>query len=117
MEVKIYNNTLASKKYYDRNKGDPEFRKRKAMNTRRSNYKTSYYKRKNAGLWRLFQMWKKLIVKPIEKPVKKPVYKKEVEAFRNKRNKNLMKIMIDAWKDYERTPKRNISLKPIFCSF
>ena len=52
------NNTLACKKYYDKNKGNPEFRKRKAMNTRRSNYKTSYYKRKNAGLWRLFQMWK-----------------------------------------------------------
>ena len=65
----------------------------------------------------MFQEWKNLIIKPTEKPVKKPVYKKEVEAFRNKRNNNLMKRMIDAWRGYERSPKGNISLKPIFCSF
>ena len=117
MDGKIYNNTLACKKYYDRNKGNPEFRQRKAMNTRRSNYKTGYYKRKNAGLWRLFQIWKKLIIKPTAKPVKKPVYTKQIESFRMKRNKNLIKQMIDAWKIYERSPKSNISIKPIFCSF
>jgi hypothetical protein len=112
-----YNNTLACKKYYDRNRDDPEFRKRKAMNTKRSNYKTGYYKRKNLRLWKIFQIWKNLIVKPMANPVKKPVYTKVLEAFRLKRKTNLIKLMVDAWKLYERTPKSNISIKPIFCVF
>ena len=58
-----------------------------------------------------------MIVKPIAKPVKKPVYTKELEALRRKRKTNLIKRMIDAWRIYERTPKSNISIKPIICSF
>ena len=108
------NNTLACKKYYDKNKGNPEFRLRKAYQTRRQ-----YYKKRYTNFWRMFQEWKNLIIKPIEKPVKKSARNKEVEAFRNKQHKNLMKRMIDRWKDYE--PEQlnplNISIKPIICTF
>jgi hypothetical protein len=66
----ISKNLLACKKYYDRNKGDPEFMKRKAVNTMRHYYKSKYhilYKRKYPILWGVFRAWKGLLIKEIVK--------------------------------------------------
>jgi hypothetical protein len=121
MEVKIYNNTLASKKYYDRNKDDSEFMKRKAVNTMRYYYKKKchiLYKRKYPILCCVFRAWKGLLIKEIVKSAVIKLFKKRVEEMRGKINKILLKRDIDGWKLYEKTPKANIIIyTSIVCSF
>jgi hypothetical protein len=112
----MYNNKLACKKYYDKNKHNPEFRMRKAMTTRRQYYKNNY-----PMFWNIFQAWKSLLVKNTKlvyiKRVKTSTNRK-LNSFIIKRNRLLLKIMIDSWKDYERSPvKINPNCKPIVCSF
>ena len=58
------NNALVCKRYYDRNKGNPEFMARKAVNTMRYYYKKKYhilYKKKYPVLWSVFLAWKGLL--------------------------------------------------------
>ena len=105
MKAKIYNNTLACKKYYDKNKNNPEFRQRKAMNTRRCKLR-----KETPMCWRIFQGWKKYLFGL-------NVRNKLIEHLRVKIDRILLKVMIDSWKNYERTPKPNIVRNPIVCTF
>ena len=79
-------------------------------------------KKQKPVLWEIFQSWKSLAVKiqPIVK-IKQPKTKVtlKLNTFIIKRNRLLLKAMIDLWKEYERTPKPayNPNCKPIMCSF
>ena len=63
--MNIYNNALACRKYYEKNKGNPEFRLRKACQSRKL-----YYKKRYPVFWGIFQAWKTLSLKILQ-PVKK----------------------------------------------
>jgi hypothetical protein len=118
-----YNNTLVCKRYYDRNKGNPEFMARKAVNTMRYYYKKKchiLYKRKYPMLWSAFLAWKDLFIKEIVKATVRAtalkVFKKRIEECKVKRNKRLLKRVIDAWKEFEITPHKTIG-ESIICFF
>ena len=72
MECKKYNNALACRKYYEKNRCKPEFRLRKAYQARKL-----YYKKRYPIFWSIFQAWKILSLKILQ-PVKKKQIKKEV---------------------------------------
>ena len=72
MECKKYNNALACRKYYEKNKVNPEFRLRKVCQARKL-----YYKKRYPIFWSIFQAWKILSLKILQ-PVKKKQIKKEV---------------------------------------
>ena len=110
----ISNNAIACRKYYERNRDNPEFRLRKAYQTRKQ-----YYKKRYTRFWKMFQAWKNLFIKPVVKVITKakPAYTKLLETFKRKRSNALLKIMVDRWKEYERSPKPNHSCKPIVCCF
>ena len=117
MDIKKYNNILACRQYYERNRHNPEFRLRKAMQQRK--YAS---KQRRPVLLEVFQSWKTLAVKiqPIVKIKQtKTNVKSKLNTFIFKRNRLLLKVMIDMWKEYERTPKPvyNPNCKPIVCSF
>ena len=113
MDIKKYNNILACRRYYERNRHNPEFRLRKAMQQRK--YAS---KKQKPVLWEVFQSWKSLAVK-IQPIVKIKQTKTKLNTFIIKRNRLLLKVMIDMWKEYERTPipAYNPNCKPIVCSF
>ena len=116
----ISKNLLACRRYYDRNKDDSEFMKRKAVNTMRYYYKKKchiLYKRKHPSLWGVFRAWKLFVktlsIKTTVKATELKVFKKMLEGHMAKQNKKLLKRIIDAWKEFERSPTR----EPIICSF
>ena len=80
------NNTLACKKYYDKNKGNPEFKQRKAMNTRRHYYKNKYH-----VVWGAFRVWKSLTMKEAVTALAVKAFTKRIEEKRSKGNKMLLK--------------------------
>ena len=53
METKKYNNKESCRKYYEKNKNNPEFMQRKAMNTKRS-----HFKKHHPVFFEVFQEWK-----------------------------------------------------------
>ena len=106
------NNNLACRKYYEKKKNNPEFVMKKRLLARRQ-----YYRKRYTWFYKIFQMWKNLFVKNTRLSSLKHVNKR-LKSFSMKRNKLLLKIMIDRWKDYERTPvKINNNYNPIVCSF
>ena len=117
MDIKKYNNILACRRYYERNRHNPEFRLRKAMQQRK--YAS---KKRRPVLLEIFQSWKSLAVKiqPIVKMRQpKTSFTLKLNTVITKRKRLLLKAMIDMWKEYERTPKPayNLNCKPIVCSF
>ena len=52
------NNNLACRKYYEKNKNNPEFAMKKRLFARRQ-----YYRKRYTWFCKIFQMWKNLIVK------------------------------------------------------
>ena len=72
-----YNNKLACRKYYEKNKGNPEFRLRKAYQSRKL-----YYKKRYPVFWNIFQTWKVLALKILQ------LVKKQIKKEVNKRIKN-----------------------------
>jgi len=117
----ISKNLLACRRYYDRNKDDSEFMKRKAVNTMRYYYKKKchiLYKRKYPILCCVFRAWKGFLIKRIMKAAVIKTFTKRVEEMRGKIKKILLKRVIDGWKRYEKTPKANIIIyTSIVCSF
>ena len=103
--MNIYNNALACRKYYEKNKGNPEFRLRKAYQSRKL-----YYKKRYPVFWNIFQAWKVLALKEVNKRIK-------INNFLIRRNILLLKKVIDSWKLYERTPKSSKPIYNILCSF
>ena len=103
--MNIYNNALACRKYYEKNKGNPEFRLRKACQSRKL-----YYKKRYPVFWNIFQAWKVLALKEVNKRIK-------INNFLIRRNILLLKKVIDSWKLYERTPKSSKPIYNILCSF
>jgi hypothetical protein len=95
METKVYDNKSACRRYYERNKNNPEFRQRKALNTRRSEHKKRY-----PVFFETFQSWKSLVVKT--KPmVKKVNINEKLNYFISKRNLLTLRTMMQSWKNYE----------------
>ena len=113
MECKKYNNALACRKYYEKNKDNPEFRLRKAYQARKQ-----YYKKRYPIFWDIFQAWKTQslkILQPVKKQIKKEVDKRiNINNFIIRRNRLLLKKVIDIWKMFEKTPRIT---KHIICSF
>ena len=103
--MNIYDNALACRKYYEKNKGNPEFRLRKACQSRKL-----YYKKRYPVFWNIFQAWKVLALKEVNKRIK-------INNFLIRRNILLLKKVIDSWKLYERTPKSSKPIYNILCSF
>ena len=117
MDLKKYNNILACRRYYERNRCNPEFRLRKAMQQRKY-----ACKKRKPFFWELFQRWKHLSVtiQPVVKIKQiKTTINSQLKCFILKRKRLLLKAMMQSWKDYERTPKPayNPNCKPIVCSF
>jgi hypothetical protein len=71
-------------------------------------------------LWSAFLAWKGLFIKEIVKATVRAtalkVFKKRIEECKVKRNKRLLKRVIDAWKEFEITPHKVIG-GSILCFF
>ena len=106
MECKKYNNALACRKYYEKNKGKSEFRLRKACQARKL-----YYKKRYPIFWSIFQAWKILslkILQPVKKQIQKEVNERiKVNNLIIKKNRLLLKKVIDNWKLFEKNTKNN----------
>ena len=78
MECKKYNNALACRKYYEKNKSNPEFRLKKVCQARKL-----YYKKRYPVFWGIFQAWKTLSLKILQ-PVKKTNKERSERKDKNK---------------------------------
>ena len=99
MECKKYNNALACRKYYEKNKGNPEFRLRNVCQARKL-----YYKKRYPIFWSIFQAWKQLFSEttlPVK--IRPLVGERQVNNFIIRRNRLLLKKVIDIWKLIEKT--------------
>ena len=79
------------------------------------------YKKKYPVLWSVFRAWKSLLIKEIVRATVMDTalkaFTKRIEESKVKRNKRLLKRIIDRWKLIEQTPKANIIYASVFCSF
>ena len=58
MDTQKYNNILACRRYYNKMRNCPEFRRRKAVNAKRQ-----YYRNKYPLLYKIMSEWKEFIIK------------------------------------------------------
>ena len=84
----------------------PEFRRRKAANAKRQ-----YYRNKYPLLYKIMSEWKNFIIKS------KANTQAKITTFIKNKNRMLLKIYIDIWKDYEAERLNPINYNPIICSF
>ena len=120
MECRKYNNALACRRYYEKNKGNPEFRLRKPYQARKI-----YYKKRYPIFWSIFKLGNNYFLKTTLPVEIRPLvgiahhngvvaWEKQVNNFIIRRNRLLLKKVIDIWKLFEKTPRIS---KPIICSF
>ena len=85
----------------------PEFRRRKAANAKRQ-----YYRNKYPLLYKIMSEWKEFIIKS-----KADTQAKITTFIKKNKNRMLLKIYIDKWKDYEAEHLNPINYNPIICTF
>ena len=80
MDTKKYNNILACRRYYNKMRNCPEFRRRKAANSKRH-----YYRNKYTLLCKIMSEWKELIIKS------KSNTQAKITTFIKKQKQNVIK--------------------------
>ena len=98
---------LACRRYYNKMRNDPEFCRRKAANSKRH-----YYRNKYPLLCKIMSEWKEFIIKR-----KSNTQAKITTFIKKNKNRMLLNIYIDIWKDYEAERLNPINYNPIICSF
>jgi hypothetical protein len=104
MDTKKYNNILACRRYYERNRHNPEFQTTEG-DTNKGN---TLVKNENRSSGRYFKDGNTASVKiqPVAKIKQiKTTINSQLKCFILKRKRLLLKAMMQSWKDYERTPK------------